>query len=148
MSSASRLVFDTSTLVGAVLRPRSIPALALAAAWEVADVIVSAETLTELRHVLLRDRLDAYREPAQRLAFYEYYQSMTRLVESVHLVAACRDPQDDKFLSLALSGGAQVIVSSDDDLLSMGVFQGVHILTPRQFLESASTGRALGDERV
>jgi hypothetical protein len=96
----------------------------------------------------LRDRLDAYREPSQRLAFYEHYQSMTRLVESVHLVAACRDPQDDKFLSLALSGGAQVIVSSDDDLLSMGVFQGVHILTPRQFLESASTGRALGDERV
>lgn len=135
MSFASRLVFDTSTLVGAVLRPRSVPALALAAAWEVAEVIVSADTLAELRQVLSRARLDAYREPAQRQAFLMHYQAMARMVEGIPAVAACRDPQDDKFLALALSGGAQAIVSSDDDLLSMGQFQGVRILTPRQFVD-------------
>ena len=53
-------------------------------------------------------------------------------------VAACRDPKDDKFLALAASGGAQAIVSSDDDLLSMGSFEGVVILSPRRFLEAVS----------
>jgi predicted nucleic acid-binding protein len=63
---------------------------------------------------------------------------MTWLVEGIDAVAACRDPQDDKFLALALSGGAQAIVSSDDDLLSMGQFRGVRILTPREFLDQCS----------
>ena len=146
MSSESRLVFDTSTLVGAVLRPRSVPALALTTAWEVAELIVSADTLAELRQVLSRARLDGYREPAQRWAFLAHYEAMTRRVEDIQAVAACRDPQDDKFLALALSGGAQAIVSSDDDLLCMGVFQEVHILRPRQFLERVFMGRARGNE--
>ena len=138
MSSVSQLVFDTSTLVGAVLKPRSTPALALTLAWEVADVIVSEDTLAELRGVLSRSRLDAYREPAQRAAFFEHYQAMTVRVPYIAPVAACRDPKDDKFLALAASGGAQAIVSSDDDLLSMGSFEGVVILSPRRFLEAVS----------
>ena len=139
MSSASRLVFDTSTLVGAVLKPRSTPALALTLAWEVADVIVSDDTLDELRVVLSRPRLDAYRDLADRTSFLQIYRAMTVRVPDVTPVIACRDPKDDKFLSLAVSGGAQAIVSSDDDLLSMVRFEGVVILSPRQFLEAAAT---------
>lgn len=135
MSSVSRLVFDTSTLVGAVLRPRSVPALALTLAWEVADVIVSEDTLAELSTVLSRPRLDAYRTANQRAEFLEQYRAMCVLVGDIEPVTACRDPQDDKFLALACSGGAQVIVSSDDDLLSMGNFKAVSILSPRRFLE-------------
>jgi putative PIN family toxin of toxin-antitoxin system len=136
MSSVSRLVFDTSTLVGAVLKPRSTPALALTLAWEVADVIVSEETLDELHVVLSRSRLDALREPAHRVAFFEHYRAMTVLVPDIDPVTACRDPKDDKFLALAVSGGAQALVSSDDDLLSMGSFGGVAILSPRRLLEA------------
>jgi putative PIN family toxin of toxin-antitoxin system len=139
MCSVSRLVFDTSTLVGAVLKPRSMPALALTLAWEVADLIVSDETLDELRVVLSRPKLDAYREPSHRVAFFEHYQAMTVLVSDVKPVSACREPKDDKFLSLAVSGNAQAIVSSDDDLLSMVRFEGVAILSPRQFLEAAAS---------
>jgi putative PIN family toxin of toxin-antitoxin system len=136
MSSVSRLVFDTSTLAGAVLKPRSTPALALTLAWEVADVIVSEETLDELHVVLSRSRLDAFREPAHRVAFFEHYRAMTVLVPDIDPVTACRDPKDDKFLALAVSGGAQALVSSDDDLLCMGSFGGVAILSPRRLLEA------------
>lgn len=139
MSFGSRLVFDTSTLVGAVLKPRSTPALALTLAWEVADVIVSDETLDELRVVLSRSRLDAYRDPADRMSFLELYRAMTLRVPDIVPMTACRDPRDDKFLALAVSGGAQAIVSSDDDLLSMVRFEGVVILSPRQFLEAAAS---------
>jgi uncharacterized protein len=136
MSSVSRLVFDTSTLVGAVLKPRSTPALALTLAWEVADVIVSEETLDELHVVLSRSRVDAFREPAHRVAFFEHYRAMTVLVPDIDPVTACRDPKDDKFLALAVSGGAQALVSSDDNLLSMGSFGVVAILSPRRLLEA------------
>jgi predicted nucleic acid-binding protein len=61
---------------------------------------------------------------------------MTVLVPDIDPVTACRDPKDDKFLALAVSGGAQALVSSDDDLLSMGSFGGVAILSPRRLLEA------------
>ncbi len=48
----------------------------------------------------------------------------------------CRDPDDDKFLELALSGDADVIVSGDDDLLVLHPFRGIPILSCDAFLES------------
>lgn len=135
MSSDKRVVFDTSTLISAVLKPQSVPAQALAWAWEVAEVIVSDHTLRELEQVLARDRFDAYRDADVRRTFFEHYRDMTRLVPVVDTVEACRDPKDDKFLSLAVAGGASLIVSSDDDLLSMGRFMGVTIIRPKSFIE-------------
>jgi predicted nucleic acid-binding protein len=39
------------------------------------------------------------------------------------------------FIAAALDGNADVIVSGDKDLLEIESFQGVAILTPRQFLD-------------
>jgi len=44
-------------------------------------------------------------------------------------------PRDDKFLSLAISGNANCIVSGDKDLLILNPFRGIPILPPAQFLE-------------
>ena len=49
-------------------------------------------------------------------------------------ITACRDPKDDKFLSLAVSGQAIHIVTGDADLLALHAFQGVRIVTPGAFL--------------
>jgi uncharacterized protein len=135
MSSGKRIVIDTSTLISAVLKPQSVPAAALSWAWEVADVVVSSETLEELRQVLSRPHLDRYRSQEDRRTFFELYKAMVSLVDVTQVVTACRDPKDDKFLSLAVSAGASLIVSSDDDLLSMGRHQGVLILKPKAFVE-------------
>ena len=53
-------------------------------------------------------------------------------------VQACRDPEDDKILELALNGRADYIVTGDDDLLVMNPFRGIAILTPAQFLAAAA----------
>ena len=45
------------------------------------------------------------------------------------------DPSDDWVLATALSSQATLIITGDDDLLSLGSFAGVEIVTPRQFLE-------------
>jgi uncharacterized protein len=49
-------------------------------------------------------------------------------------VTDCRDPKDDKYLELALAAGAEIIVSSDDDLLVLHPWRGVHILRPADYL--------------
>ena len=45
------------------------------------------------------------------------------------------DPEDNKFLECAYFGKAEVIISSDRHLLSLGEFQGTPIYTPKTFIE-------------
>jgi uncharacterized protein len=47
------------------------------------------------------------------------------------------DPDDNRVLECALKGEADVIVSRDRHLLKLANYQGISIVTVRQFLESA-----------
>lgn len=49
----------------------------------------------------------------------------------------CRDPNDDKYLVLAQAGSADVIVSSDDDLLVLHPWRGISIPSPADFLAAS-----------
>lgn len=125
----------TSTLIGAILKPKSIPAQALNLATEHAEILVSEETLAELAQVIRRDYWDRYRSQAERETFYRTYTEVALLVAVTEPVVACRDPKDDKFLSVAVAGGASLIVSSDEDLLSMQRFGAIPILSARAFVD-------------
>ena len=50
----------------------------------------------------------------------------------------CRDSDDDMVLATALAAKANFIVTGDDDLLVLKEFQGIRILSPRQFVEILS----------
>jgi uncharacterized protein len=63
---------------------------------------------------------------------------MAEEVKVKDVITVCRDPKDDKFLELAVSGQANHIVSGDDDLLVLHPFRGVAIVTPAAFLAGLS----------
>ena len=48
---------------------------------------------------------------------------------------SCRDPDDVRILGLAVSARCEYLVSGDQDLLALGSFQGVPVLSPRQFYD-------------
>jgi predicted nucleic acid-binding protein len=57
------------------------------------------------------------------------------LVEAPPLSApVARDPDDDAVLACAIAAQVAVIVSGDNDLLSLGAFQGIPILTAVELL--------------
>ena len=47
----------------------------------------------------------------------------------------CTDPDDDKFLACALASRTKIVVSGDKALLATSGFQGISVLTPRQFVD-------------
>jgi putative PIN family toxin of toxin-antitoxin system len=47
----------------------------------------------------------------------------------------CADPDDDKFLACALAAGVRVIVSGDRALRAVSGWNGIEILTAREFLK-------------
>lgn len=129
------VVADTNVFVSALLLPSSKAAQALNLALEQHVVVVSEHTLAELGEVLARKKFDRYITLDERLQYFELLAGVVRVVSVHHPVVACRDPKDDKFLSLALAAEASHILTGDQDLLVLHPFHDVAIVTPAIFLE-------------
>jgi len=143
MSILRRVVLDTSTLVSAALRVDSVPHRALAHALSSGDVCASVSTLAELEQVLLRPKFDRYQLRDVRMAFAAILRRQVHLfavseADEVNVEPPCRDPKDNKFLALAKVCDADVLISSDADLLVLHPWQGVPILTPAAFMKKVS----------
>lgn len=134
MNFDKRIVIDTGTLVSAALRVDSIPAQAYAKALSEFEVCVSAATFAELDRVMRREKFNAYRTLEERVAFVELYRERSAWHEAKESVFDCRDPNDNKFLELALTVGAEIIVSSDPDLHILNPYRNIAILKPAEFL--------------
>jgi len=128
-----RFVFDTNAIISALLLKQSVSRRAFDKALDEGEILVSVETIDELNRVLGREDFTRYVTEEERLEFLAVLLREARLVEVKVHVGACRDPQDDKFLELAVSGQADCIVSGDQDLLVLHPFRGIAIVTPRDF---------------
>jgi predicted nucleic acid-binding protein len=124
----SRIVLDTNVLIADAYNPRSSSAAIVAACLDGRlGVVVSAAVIDEYEFILprairgrpWRDRLDALLAVAIRV----------EPAETPAVVAA--DPSDDRLFAAALAGGASAIVTNDAEVLRVGVFEGVRVLTPR-----------------
>lgn len=130
------IVFDASALVGAALKADSVPERALLRAEEVDVFALSPEVEVEIVEVLGRPKLTQSIRRERREHILAILRSEAVWFEPAVRVADCRDPKDDKYLELALAAGAETIVSSDDDLLVLHPWRGVHILRPAEYLAS------------
>ncbi len=140
MNVFARVVVDTSTLVSAALRVGSVPHQALLQAFTTGEVCVSPSTLDELEKVLLRPKFDRYQSAEMRKAFADILRRRASLfmvfeADELNVNPPCRDPKDNKFLALMQACDADVLISSDDDLLALNPWQGIPIFTPAQFLK-------------
>jgi len=136
-----RVVFDTSSLIPACLNPDREPAKIFRSAVLAHDVFCSAGTFNELVIVLAREKFNAWRPLEQRLMWARLLRESMIFIEVTTPVTECRDPKDDKFLELAVSAKADVLVSSDVHLLEMHPFRGVQILQLADFKQ-----QILGDQ--
>ena len=130
-----RFIFDTNAIISAVLLKRSVSRQAFDKAFDQGELLVSAETIDELNQVLRRPDFAKYVTEDERLAFLAVLLREAKLVEVTVAVSECRDPRDNKFLELAVSGQAVCIVTGDRDLLVLHPYRGIWIVTPRDFLE-------------
>jgi uncharacterized protein len=129
-----RVVFDTSALIGAVLRKNSISSKAFFLALEKHRIISSASTLQELKEKLPAKKFDKYVSHEDRLKFFLLFTDRTEVISIVHTIKICRDPKDDMYLELALSCNADCIVTRDKDLLVLHPFRNIPIITPEEFV--------------
>jgi putative PIN family toxin of toxin-antitoxin system len=137
MFSTPIVVLDTSVWISGVFFRRGIPASILRA-WRDRrfEIVVTSETLAELDRKLREKVAEFGADPTLAEEWVTYIKTFARAAPTtVTASGVCRDPDDDKFLGAALSGGASYIVSSDHDLQVLGEYRDVKVLSPREFAE-------------
>src|SRR5437899_4127937 len=130
-----RVVIDTNVLISGLLSTTSIPAKAVDRAVATAQLLASTATLRELMTKLLSPKFDRYVSRERRDALLLRLAPLIEIVEIVQSIRASRDPDDDKFLEVAVNGRADVLVRGDADLLALSPFRGIAILTPAAYLD-------------
>lgn len=134
MTNNRRFVFDTNVLISAFLFSQSKPRQALDQATVIGVIVLSSSVLLELEEVLYRPKFDRYLTKERRQEFLENLTESAQFIDVTEQINECRDPKDNKYLELALSGQAECIVTGDDDLLVLNPWRGIEILTVQEFL--------------
>src|SRR6185369_8603425 len=134
-----KLVVDTNTLISGTLWSGPSSRLIDALEQGRATLVLSADLLAEFADVVGRPKF-ASRLAAQDLTLSKLVAALVRQAEIVTpaplpLPPSLRDPKDLIVLAAALAARVDVIVTGDDDLLSMKSFEGIDILNARQVLE-------------
>jgi putative PIN family toxin of toxin-antitoxin system len=132
-----RAVFDTNILVSYLLthRPPVATLIDVYVAREDVVMVTAPELLEELDRVLRYPRLQRYYSEEERTRFVALLMALSEVVELPETIPQiCRDPDDDRVLACAVVGGADVIVSGDDDLLVLDRVSDISILSAAEFL--------------
>ncbi len=134
-----RAVLDTNVLISGLIAVKGIPRRILDAWLEGRyTLVISLYLIEELTFVLSYPRI------AQRLSLSdeELAVILAALLTKaevtpgkLRLPGVTRDPKDDAVVACAKEGRADYIVSGDQDLLVLGEYEGIQIVTPRQFWE-------------
>lgn len=134
MATTKRIVADTNLLISRLLLPGSVPGQAVRKAESEGLILASQATLDELADVLGRRKFDPYVSLEERQDYLRLFARTVHVVTVGHRVRRCRDPRDDKFLELALSGEADLILTGDQDLLALDPFRGIPVITAGEYV--------------
>ena len=139
-----RVVPDTNVIVSALIWGGMPYRLLEAAVADDIELYTSPDLMTELRNLLARRHLAA-RFAQQRSSVEQavrFYEELAIAVSPLATPAAVpRDADDDHVVAAALAANSEVLVSGDRDLLSLGSYEGLRIVTVAKALEMIMADR-------
>jgi uncharacterized protein len=133
-----RVVADTNILISALMfggLPGSFLDLAILQSFM---LVTSPPLLDELNEKLrLKFKVSATDVALVRAKL----EASSEVVEpEMRLRVVGEDPDDDRVLECAVTGKAAFIVSGDRHLLKLGSYEGIPVLSVRQFMETIEAG--------
>jgi putative PIN family toxin of toxin-antitoxin system len=126
-----KVVLDTNIHVSALVIPGGAAERVIRMAIEGAfDVAISRPILDELLGVLSRKFSREAEELARTAIFLSSFAEMVAPAERIRVLSEA----DNRILECATAAAAGFIVTGDREILTLGTWQGVEILSLRQFL--------------
>lgn len=134
-----RIVVDTNVLLSFLMKRTSTPGQVVELVLQQHQLLFSDSTLQELRDKCVMAKFRRYFSQQEADQFIEQMALAGEHILVGDVVTDCRDAKDNKFLELALSGFAVLIVSGDSDLKDLNPFRGITILSPYDSLQMLAT---------
>lgn len=139
MKSKPRLAVDTNIIISGLMTTASPPAQILDAVHSKKIILlVSDEVVVEYLRVLEYPHIRKYKKITDEAIrdLTSLFIEETERVEILSPIKKSKDPDDDKFLSLAVEGKADFLITGDKaDLLSLKEIEHIPIITARQAVE-------------
>ena len=135
-----RVVLDTNQHISAIIRPNGHPAQ-IVKLWRVGliELAISPFILEEFEIVVRRPHIQEKNNltDADIAEYLEVLKAFAVIVPGTITVNAVPDdPDDDLIIACAIEAEADMIISGDQHLLSLGSYQGVPIVKAVEFLSS------------
>ena len=134
-----RAVLDTNVLISATFWTGGPKQLLNRGRRKEFILLTSHLLLSELRAVLTREDKPFRLSTVEADTVIRAIQDITLIVQPHSHLSVCRDESDNRVLECAVDGQADCIVSGDIHLLELQTFQGVDILTVKDFLNRIET---------
>lgn len=127
-----KAVFDTNVLIAAFLTEGICAKLLIRARRRDFDMILCDEILHEFKRVLKKKFAASPHEMSEALTILSA-AAQGILGQTDSIVPICRDSDDDLILACARDAIADYVVTGDEDLLVLKNYEGISILSPREF---------------
>ncbi len=123
-----KVVLDTNILVSALLFRGELSRMV--ELWKSGRIVplISKETFQELKTVLEYPKFRLTKDEIKTIIEDEILPFFEVVEDAGEVSGICKDPDDDKFISCAISASADVIVSGDKHLCELHIYKSVRII--------------------
>jgi len=133
-------VLDTSVLAAAFLKPGGVNHEVLRRAGHGYRLVLSEAILQETERVLMTYKRIRTRYPYADQDVRAFLGALREVSYRVlttwsEVRAVAEDPEDNMVLGCALAGEANLVVSKDHHLQTLGKFKGIRIVSTKEFLQ-------------
>ena len=132
-----RVVLDSVVAVSAFLTD-GLTADLVSQCQENVNLYTAEEILQEIRRVLLEKPhiKNRYRYSSEQVEnFINDLRNISTIIAQLPEIRVIeRDPKDDMIIACAVAASADYIISRDRDLLDLGNYQQIQIVTPEDFI--------------
>ena len=128
-----RVVFDTNIFISAFVIPGSLAEKAILKIIEEEDcLLISVHIIDEVLSVL-SSKFGRDREELSHVAVT--LSELAEMVKPARRIKLLKDEADNRILECAIYGEADLLVTGDKEILQLGEYKGVKIISLRQYLE-------------
>lgn len=134
-----RIVLDTNLFISAILKPGSNPDIIIRAVKDEKVLLLMSDSICQeifrvLSYPKIRKRLAASDEELK--SFMQLLNAVAIMTpDTLVLPSLDADPDDTKYLVCAVEGRADFIVSGDHHLTDLGIYHGIRVVTPADFIQ-------------
>lgn len=128
-----KIVFDSNIYISAFIVPSSQAEKAIFKVIEEnVSLMISKEIISEVLRVLA-DKFNREKEALSRTAVY--LSDVATVVKSNRKINILKDEPDNRILECAVAGRADLIVTGDKEMLRLKDFEGIKIISLKEYLD-------------